>query len=200
MFMNWEKIYLGCFSFGFLMSFAALVIHSGHAHFHSTGGGHGHGVGFKGGHSHGGSPGHGGGFSKINMTTLSAFLTWFGGVGYLLDRYSTLGFLIALAVAAISGIGAAWAVFLFVSKVLLRNEREMLAVDYEMVGMLGRVSCPVIGESGTGEMIYSHDGARRHVAIRSEQSVPIVKGTEVVVTRYERGVAYVRRWDELSGL
>ena len=49
-------------------------------------------------------------------------------------------------------------------------------------------------------MIYSHDGARRHVAIRSEQMAPIAKGTEVVVTRYERGVAYVRRWDELSGL
>jgi membrane protein implicated in regulation of membrane protease activity len=194
MFMNWEKIYLGCFSFGFLMSFAALVVHSGHAHFHSSGG-HSHGVGFKGGHSHGQS-----GFSKLNMTTLSAFLTWFGGVGYLLGRYSTLGFLIALAIAALSGLGAAAAVFLFVSKVLLRNEREMLAIDYEMVGMLGRVSSPVIGESGTGEMIYSHDGARRHVAIRSEQMAPIVKGTEVVVTRYERGVAYVRRWDELTGL
>jgi membrane protein implicated in regulation of membrane protease activity len=188
--MNWEKIYLGCFSFGFLMSFAALVIHSGHAHFH----GHGHGAGFKADtHSHGG-------FSKLNLTTLSAFLTWFGGVGYLLERYSTLGFFIALSVAAVSGFAAAWVVFAFVSKVLLRNEREMRAIDYEMVGMLGHVSSSVIGETGIGEMIYSHEGARRHVAIRSEQLAPIAKGTEVVVTRYERGVAYVRRWDELSGL
>lgn len=189
--MNWEKIYLGCFSFGFLMSFAALVIHSGHAHFH----GHSHGIGLK-GHAHS----DGGGFSKLNLTTLSAFLTWFGGVGYLLERYSTFGFFIALSIAAVSGLGAGWLVFTFVSKVLLRNEREMRAIDYEMVGMLGRVSSPVIGSSGIGEMIYSHDGGRRHVAIRSEQSVPIAKGTEVVVTRYERGVAYVRRWDELSGL
>ena len=196
--MNWEKIYLGCFSFGFLMSFAALVVHSGHAHFHGHAGGGGagghHHIGFKGGH------GHSGGFSKFNMTTLSAFLTWFGGVGYLLGRYSTLGFLIALGVAALSGLAAATAVFMFVSKVLLRNEKEMLAIDYEMVGMLGRVSSPVLGEHGTGEMIYSHEGARRHVAIRSEQMVPIDKGTEVVVTRYERGIAYVRRFDELSGI
>ena len=64
------------FTFGFLTSFAALVMHSGHAHFH----GHSHGVGFKGlAHSHGG-------FSKLNLTTLSAFLTWFGGVGYLLTE------------------------------------------------------------------------------------------------------------------
>ena len=196
--MNWEKIYLGSFLFGFLMSFAALVVHSGHAHFH--GGGDHHGIGFKGGFKAGHSQGHGGGFSKINMTTLSAFMTWFGGVGYLLDRYSAFGFLIALGIATMSGVGAASVVFLFVSKVLLRNEREMLAIDYEMVGMLGRVSSPVLGESGIGEMIYSHDGARRHVAIRAEQKIPIAKGIEVVVTRYERGVAYVRLWDELAGL
>jgi membrane protein implicated in regulation of membrane protease activity len=184
--MTWEKIYLGCFSFGFLMSFAALVLHTGHAHFHGHGGG---------AHTHS----HGG-FSKLNMTTLSAFLTWFGGVGYLLERYSSLGFLIALSVAALSGFSAAWAVYTFVSKVLLRNEKAMLSIDYDMVGMLGRVSSPILGQTGIGEMIYSHDGARRHVAIRSEQLTPIAKGTEVVVTRYERGVAYVRRWDELSGL
>lgn len=188
--MNWENIYLGCFSFGFLTSFAALVMHTGHAHFH------GHGAhGPAGGHAHS----HGG-FSKLNLTTLSAFLTWFGGVGYLLERYSTFGFMIALVIAGVSGLGAAWVVYTFVSKVLLRNEKAMMAVDYEMVGMLGRVSCPIIGSTGIGEMIYSHDGSRRHVAIRSELLVEIAKGTEVVVTRYERGVAYVRRWDELSGL
>ena len=190
--MNWEKIYLGCFSFGFLMSLASFAAHSLHAHLP---GHQGHGpIGFKGGtHSHSG-------FSKFNMTTLSAFLTWFGGVGYLLERYSAFGFFIALAIAASSGLLAAWVVYLFVAKVLMRNERQMMIIDYDVVGMLGRVSSPVIGEQGIGEMIYSHEGARRHVAIRSEQMVPIAKGAEVVVTRYERGVAYVRRWDELSGL
>ena len=95
---------------------------------------------------------------------------------------------------------AAYVVFLFVARVLMRTDGAMRSVDYEMVGMLGHVSSPILGEHGIGEMIYSHEGSRRHVAIRSEQLVPIEKGTEVVVTRYERGVAYVRRWDELSGL
>jgi hypothetical protein len=27
----------------------------------------------------------------------------------------------------------------------------------------------------------------------------MLKGTEVVVTRYEAGIAYVRRWSEMSG-
>jgi membrane protein implicated in regulation of membrane protease activity len=194
--MNLEKIYLGCFTFGFLMSLVSFVTHS--LHVHLPGAHHGHGPtgfrgGIKGGHSHGG-------FSKFNMTTLSAFLTWFGGVGYLLERYAVFGFFIAIGIAASAGFVAAWVVYMFVARVLLRNEREMLAVDYDMVGMLGHVSSPILGEKGIGEMIYSHEGARRHVSIRSEQLVPITKGTEVVVTRYERGVAYVRRWDELSGL
>ena len=189
--MNWEKIYLGCFSFGFLMSLASFLAHSLHAHM--PGHQHGHGIFSPKGHGHGG-------FSRFNMTTLSAFLTWFGGVGYLLTRYSTFGFFIALGDAMASGVVAAYVVYLFVAKVLMRKDADLRAVDYEMVGMLGRVSSPILNEQGIGEMIYSHEGARRHVAIRSEQMAAIAKGTEVVVTRYERGVAYVRRWDELSGL
>ncbi len=34
---------------------------------------------------------------------------------------------------------------------------------------------------------------------RGEGGLEIPKGVEVVVTRYERGIAYVRPWEELSG-
>ena len=34
---------------------------------------------------------------------------------------------------------------------------------------------------------------------RSDDGQAISKGTEVVITRYEKGIAYVRRWDELAG-
>jgi len=67
-----------------------------------------------------------------------------------------------------------------------------------MVGVLGKLSVR-IREGGTGEMIYSQAGTRRVCAARSEDGSAILKGTEVVVTRYERGVAYVRCWSELSG-
>jgi hypothetical protein len=70
--------------------------------------------------------------------------------------------------------------------------------DYEMVGVLGRI-CSPIREGGTGELIYSQDGARKVSGARSEDGVAIAKGTEVVVTRYEKGIAYVRPWDELAG-
>ena len=48
-------------------------------------------------------------------------------------------------------------------------------------------------------MIYSQQGSRRCTAARSEDGKEIPKGTEIVITRYEKGIAYVRRWDELAG-
>jgi hypothetical protein len=47
-------------------------------------------------------------------------------------------------------------------------------------------------------MIFSQAGVRRAAPARSDDGVEIAKGTEVVVTRYERGVAYVRPWEELT--
>jgi hypothetical protein len=48
-------------------------------------------------------------------------------------------------------------------------------------------------------MIFSQEGARRSAAVRSEDGTDIPKNTEVVVTRYEKGIGYVRRWAELTG-
>ena len=42
-------------------------------------------------------------------------------------------------------------------------------------------------------MIYSQEGTRRVAGARSEDGAAIPKGAEVVVTRYEKGIAYVRR-------
>jgi hypothetical protein len=48
-------------------------------------------------------------------------------------------------------------------------------------------------------MIYSQEGTRRVAGARSENGAAIPKGAEVVVTRYEKGIAYVRPWEELMG-
>ena len=66
-----------------------------------------------------------------------------------------------------------------------------------MVGVLGMVTSS-IRPSGTGELIFSQAGTRRATPARSEDGLEIAKGTEVVVTRYERGIAYVRPWEELT--
>jgi len=40
---------------------------------------------------------------------------------------------------------------------------------------------------------------RRSAGARSEDDSAIEKGVEVVISRYEKGIAYVRRWDEFTG-
>ncbi len=88
-------------------------------------------------------------------------------------------------------------VFLFLTRVLLAHERPLNALDYEMVGVYGQLTS-AIREGGTGEISFSQEGVRRGAPARSEDGTAIQKNTDVVVTRYESGVAYVRRWDDLT--
>jgi membrane protein implicated in regulation of membrane protease activity len=187
--MSWEAFYFFCFCVGFLCSLVSFLGTSTHLHMHLPRGLHGHGA-------HGGS-GKGSSQSPINFGTIAAFLAWFGGAGYLLSRYSSMWAVVALALSLLSGLGGAAVVFWFLFKVLLKHDRDLDPADYEMVGVLGRLSSTV-RENGIGEMIFSQEGVRRAASARSEDGKPIDRGVEVVVTRYERGIAYVRRWEELS--
>jgi hypothetical protein len=74
----------------------------------------------------------------------------------------------------------------------------MDSADYEMVGVLGRISMP-IRANGTGEIIYSQAGTRRTCGARSEDGCVLEKGAEIMVSRYEKGIAYVKRWEEVRG-
>jgi membrane protein implicated in regulation of membrane protease activity len=190
--MTWADFYLICFFLGFALSLLSLVgslhLHIPHFDFH-IGGDHGHGL-------HG-DAGHTGEASRINFGTVAAFLAWFGGTGYVLARFSSFWSLLALGIASASGLVGAVIVFFFLAKILIRADEELNPADYDMIGVLGTVSSN-IRPSGTGEMIFSQAGTRRAAPARSEDDVAIAKGTEVIVTRYERGIAYVRPWDDLT--
>ena len=136
--------------------------------------------------------------TTLFAVTLTAFLAWFGGTGYLLTRHSAIWFWAALGISLLSGTGGAAIIYLFLSRVLSSPDESLDPADYEMVGVLGRLSMP-IREQGTGELIYSQAGTRRVCGARAEAGSVILKGTEVVVTRYERGIAYVRPWSEMAG-
>ena len=195
--MTWENFYLVCFVVGF--AFSVLSFLGGGLRWHLPFKWH---VGHAGPHVHAGTHahvGHGGAHvSVFNFLTLTIFLAWFGGTGYLLTRYSTVWFLLGLGVAVLSGIGGAAIIFGFL-KALMASEHPMDPAGYEMVGVLGKVSSPVRA-GGTGEITYSQGGTRHAAAARSEDSSAIAKGSEVVVTRYEHGIAYVRRWEEMAGM
>ncbi len=177
--MNWSDFFLICFVAGFvlsLMSFLGGSFHLPHAHLHVH-----HGKG-------------GGG--AINFGTVTAFLAWFGGMGFLLTRFSSVTLLWTVLAAIAAGLAGASIVFLFVAKVLAKHDKDLDPADYEMCGALGKVSSPV-RPNGTGEMLFTQQGVRRGTPIRAEDGQSIPKGTEVVVTRYEDGIAYVREFNSL---
>jgi hypothetical protein len=196
--VSWESFYLVCFVAGFCLSVLALL--GGTLHLPIGHDAHGWHFGSHAGDiGHGGHPaGHGSGISPFNFATLMAFLAWFGGMGYLLTGRGHLGELAVLGLALIAGVAGSAIVFVFLTKVLLRHEQFLESADFEMTGVLGKVTVG-IREGGTGEIVYSQAGTRRSAGARSEEGAAIARGSEVVVTKYERGIAYVRPWEELAG-
>jgi membrane protein implicated in regulation of membrane protease activity len=192
--MTMDNFYLICFGVGLVLSVASVL--GGFTHLH---------IGrFHIGHSaqiHHGAGAHGSsrGLSAINGFTITAFLCWFGGVGYLLHRYSIFFAPLVLLVSIVSGVFGATLLWAILFKVLLPRERILSSEDTEMTGVLAQVSDSIRSNGGIGEILFLQTGARRSSAARSDDGRMIERGTEVVVIRYERGIAYVRPWAELEG-
>ncbi len=134
----------------------------------------------------------------LNGFTLTAFLCWFGGVGYLLTSRSPLIGPLVLLAAVVSGMIGATAFYGLIFKLLLPRERVMAVEDTRMEGVLARISDEVRAKDGIGEILFSQGGTRRSAPARSEDGQWLPRGTEVVVLRYERGVATVRAMGELE--
>ena len=181
-------LYLVCFVLGLVLSLLSAFsgfghVHLGHFHVHA-------------GPVHAGSGSvH---VSACNGFTVAAFLCWFGGAGYLLDSYSRLIGPIVMLVAAFAGALGAFLLYALIFKLLLPRERVLSADDTRMEGTLARVSGEVRAPAGIGEILFSQAGTRRSAPARSEDGSRIARDTEVVVLRYERGVAYIRPLHEFN--
>ncbi len=194
--MTWENFYLTCFLVGVTLSVLAFLggsVHLPHVHFHLS-------------HGHVAAPGAGAGHAGVsrgpemplfNFATITAFLAWFGGTGYLLTRHSGLLVTVIILLAIGAGLAGAAIVFWFIVKFLLTHDQALDPADYDRVGVLGRVSS-AIRKGGTGEIIFSQEGTRQTCGARGEDGEELARGTEVIVTRYEHGIAYVRRWEEMA--
>lgn len=197
--MNAEIFYFVCFLVGlFLSAFSLLggMGHVGHVHFHLPGAHGGHVAHVP----HTGSAGAAGRGSQVpwwNAFTLMIFLCWFGAAGYLLTRYGVFAAGVVVVLAALCGVMGGAIVFLFLTKVLMPHDHELTADETDVVGVLGKVTA-AIRPGGTGEVLYVQLGARRAVPARGEDGEAFERGEEVYVVRYEKGVAWVRRWEESS--
>jgi hypothetical protein len=213
-----EAVFVFCFVFGAAMSiisFALGAFHGGDGG--QLGGGDDGGLHLGGGEGAGGeSVAHAGGegivhaggdaggdgdgvtVSPLNLQTITAFMAFFGGSGWVLYSSAGLGAALALIIATGVGLGGGAVVFFFLVKVLLAGQRFMDPAQSRMEGTVARVTM-AIRAGGTGEIRFSRDGSRRSEGARSATGQPIEVGTEVVIVRYERGLAYVEPWASYAG-
>ena len=206
--MNWETFYLVCFLAGLMLSFVSLLGGMGHfgGHVHLPHAGHVphvhiphgtgavHGAGMNGTASAGANAGPD--VPWWNAFSIMIFLCWFGAAGYLLTKYGSFVAGVVIVLAAICGLAGGAIIFMFLTKVLMPHERELTAFETDVVGVVGRVSSP-IRSGGTGEIVYEQLGATRSAIARSEDDEALEKEAEVYVIRYEKGIAYVKRWEDL---
>jgi len=194
--MTWSDFYLVCFIVGFSLSVLSFLAGAVHIHLPFKMHLPFHGAHHAGARAHGGLRG-GTHISWFNASSAMAFLAWFGGTGYLLTRHSHLLAVFSLLLATVAGLAAGFVVFRFMVKLVGSTDAPMKSEDYRIEGSLGTISMP-IRASGTGEIIFSLAGVRRCAGARSDDGKAIEKGAEVVIERYEKGIAYVKRWEEFT--
>jgi membrane protein implicated in regulation of membrane protease activity len=188
-----SSLFLGCFSFGLLFTVATFLLgsvgslHLPHLFGTST-------------HAGTGPSGHHGGTSAgavVNPSTLSAFLMWFGGAGYLLTRYSPLAAISITLLATGTGIVGAGIVFAVIMRYFMPRLTVLAREDFQLEGIVARVSS-TIRAGGTGEIVYTLGGTRHVDGARSVTSEALERGTQVIILRIEKGIAYVDRWTKFA--
>ncbi|MGB3307613.1 MAG: NfeD family protein [Thermomicrobiales bacterium] len=177
-----DAILLGCFLFGLIFTVLTLLL--GFAD-----------VGLHGDHGDAGESGHD--FfghdivnGLLNVSSILAFVTWFGGIGYLVRVGAGVFAPIAVVIGVAGGLVAALGVSWFMVKVLRPAGQELNPADYEMAGVIARVTSS-IRAGGFGEIVYEMGGTRHVGTAQADTGEPIGRGTEVIVLRVERGVAIV---------
>ena len=130
----------------------------------------------------------------FNLSSILAFVTWFGGIGYLARNGFGWPWPFALILAVAGGVFASWVAFLFVRKILKSPDQYLNPSDYERVGVLGRITSS-IRPDGVGEIVWEQGGSRRVMSARAADGEAIARGTEVLVLRVERGMAIVEPFE-----
>jgi len=175
-----DAVLLGLFLFGLLLTGATLLLGIADLGVH---------------HAHADDSGP----LPVSPGAFLVFLSWLGGVGFVLRRAANWPLIAALPVAALLGIGVAAVVQRAVRKLSNPEGSVLKPEHYRLPGTLGRVSSS-IRSGGTGEVIYEQGGVRQVVAARASGAQELPHGTEVVVLSVDRGIATVQVFDPFATL
>jgi membrane protein implicated in regulation of membrane protease activity len=129
--------------------------------------------------------------SWLSPLTLGGFALLFGGAGLLAG-----GSGLALPVAIVAGLIGAIAIRALMSA-FERSSVAPLSATSE--GAIGEINA-TIRPGSSGQVSYTLEGLARNVIARAEDpQATIPRGTQVVITRREGGVAFVEPLDPLEG-
>ena len=129
----------------------------------------------------------------LNLPALAAFLGLFGAVGYLVLRNSSSGSLETSAIALASGVGGWLGMTFVMAKWALKPGTNAHDEAEEIQGQPAVVVDPV-GSERPGSIRYHKDGRDHETPARSLTSQNLPRGTDVVIDRFEDGVAFVEDW------
>ncbi len=188
-----DAVLLGGFFFGLIFTALSLLvgavdIGSGHGD-----AGHGDTGSSDAGH---GDTGQGHDVNIFNVATLLAFLTWFGGSGYLIRNGAGLHVALSLVGGIAAGLVGGFLVFRLLA--WIKGQETYLDARFEQLeGSMGRITSP-IRDGGVGEIVYELNGVRQVSAAKAPLGIAIPRGANVLVLRRERGIAFVEPWNELA--
>lgn len=130
----------------------------------------------------------------LNLPALAAFMVVFGAVGYLVFRNSTLGSLPITAIASVSGVAGWLGMTFLMAKWALRPGDPNAHEEAEAIqGQPAEVVKP-ISSSSLGSIRYQKNGRDHESPARGITAVNLPSGADVIIDRFDNGVAVVEDW------
>lgn len=132
--------------------------------------------------------------AHMNLPALAALMISFGAVGYLLLRNSGLSSLATGMISAASGVAGWVAMSFLMANWALRAVAPSAHDEAEKFqGQLALV-VSAISSSSLGSIRYERNGEQHLAPARGLGERDLPGGTEVVIDRFEEGVAVVEDW------
>ena len=136
--------------------------------------------------------------ARLTVPNVAAFATAFGAAGYLLHRYTSLGPVATLVIAAMLGAAGVMGAILLVARWALPGVvAEVVDERYLLQGTPARVTRVIganVGAPSAYEISYDERGRTHVLPARSLDGAPLPQDAEVVIERVEDGYAYVEAW------
>jgi hypothetical protein len=135
---------------------------------------------------------------SLNTPTIAGFLTVFGLVGFILDRFTTLSPVLDIGLAAVIGaISAVGALVLVAGWAIPGAKAEVVDERYELQGCVARV-IEVHEDGVTGVIAFDVSGVQQKATAHGLDGARLVLGTDVAIERVENGIAYVEPWAQVE--